>query len=144
MYGYYIPRYAREYRSEWRKADRFLRVRWSLDESGMFILERKTKYLESYPFRYGTDRQIQLKDNHRKVLLFEPSMIQHVSEHLALNDVQRFGANYLAAKILQQEDREEDLLSANRLSEFEARGSEAYDFLAWREGRKVSMGGYGL
>lgn len=144
MYGYSIPRYAREYLAEWRRQDRFLRLRWSLDDPGMFILERKTRYVRDYPFVRGTDRQIQLNDGYRKVLSFEPNMIQHVAEHLELNDIQRFGANYLAERLRQQEDTEEDRLSRSRLSEFEAQGSEAYDRLAWLEGRKVSMGGHGL
>lgn len=142
--SWYIPRYAREYESEWRRADRFLRLRWSLDEPGMYILERKTRYLETYPFQRDTDRQVQLNDSYRKVLVFEPSMIQHVAQHLSLNDVQRFGANYLAAKILQHEEEEEDRLSKYQFRELEAQGSEAFDFLAWREGRRVSMGGHGL
>lgn len=142
--SYYIPRYAREYLAEWRRNDRFLRLRWSLDDPGLYILERKTRYLDTYPFHRGTDRQVQLNDSYRKVLSFEPRMIQFVSEHLRLNDIQRFGANYLAARLRQAEEREEDQLSKSRMSEFEAQGSEAFDFLAWREGRRVSLGGHGL
>lgn len=140
MYGYDVPRYVREYLRSWRNYDRLLRVRWSLDEPGKFILERKTRYLSDHPFTYGTDAQVQYNDSYRKVLVFEPRDIRFVLSSLKMTDIQRLGgAKEYAARLLEAEDREMELIDRARIAEFEAIASEQYDRLAWAEQRRVSM-----
>lgn len=126
---------------EWRTYDRFLRLRWSLDEPGKFILERKTRYLDDYPFRRGTDRQIQLKDDYRRVVLVEPRELGFVNAHLRRTDIQRLGgANLLAARMQQAEDSWVSAQDKGMRDVFDAAGSEAYERLAWLEGRRVAGG----
>ena len=140
MYGYSIPRYAREYLAEWRHDDRFLRLRWSLDLPGKFILERKTRYLADYEFTRGTDRQVQYKDEYRKVFTFWPNEIQYVRFSLTMTDIQRAGGAQAMAERMQAADEKEwDLAQRAQTSEFEAISGEVYDRLAWAEQRRVSM-----
>ena len=138
MYGYDLPRYMREYQAEWRRFDRFLRVRRSLDNPGAFVLERKTRYLIERPFVYNTDRQVKLKDDYQQVLVFWPREVNRVYDFLRRFDIQRVGAKQMADELDARDDYERARAEADRISEFEAKGSEAYDFLAWREGRRVA------
>lgn len=129
---------------EWQSYDRFLRLRWSLDEPGQFILERKTRYLDDYPFRRGTDRQVQLKDDYRRVVLVEPRELEFVHAHLRRTDIQRLGgAKLLAARMQQTEDTWESAQDRAMQAVFDTAGGEAYERLAWLEGRRVA-GGFGL
>lgn len=143
MYGYDLPRYLRQYEAEWQRFDRHLRVRRSFDNPGAYVVERKSKYLFDHPFQYGTDAQIQYKDDYRPVLVFWPCDVTAVLPHLKKFDLQRMGAKTLAREIDQREQYDEERADLARMSELDAAGSDAYDFLAWREGRRVSMGGYG-
>ena len=138
MYGTDLPKYIREYEAEWKQFDRHLRVRRSFDNPGAFIVERKSKYLFDHPFQYGTDAQIQYKDDHRPVLTFWPCDVTAVLPHLKKFDLQRMGAKTLAREIQQREEYDEMIADKDRISELDAVGSEAYDFLAWREGRRVA------
>jgi hypothetical protein len=138
MYGYDLPRYVREYEAEWKRFDRFLRVRRSFDNPGAFVIERKSKYLFDHPFRYNTDAQIQYKDDYRAVLTFWPCDITAVMPHLRKFDLQRMGAKTLAREIQEREEYDEKIAEKDRMNELDAVGSEAYDFLAWREGRRVA------
>jgi len=130
MYGYEIPRFARAYERDFKHYDRFLRLRWSLDEPGKFILERKTRYLTDHPFQRGTDRQVQYKDEYRKVFTFEPRQIHQVLEALKLTDIQRHGgANALADSLDAHDVRVWELAARARHAEFEDIASEHWDRL---------------
>lgn len=141
MYGTDIPRYAREYLRDWRRDDRLLRVRYSLDYPGMYILERKTRYL-AFPdgIPLGTDRAVQYKDGYRLVLRFWPSEIKWVKQSLDRSDIQKHGGARGLADSLDAED-ERVLALADRAmrNEFEAIASEHYDRLAWAEQRRVAL-----
>ena len=139
MYGQSLPRYVQEYQAEWRRYDRYLRVRRSLDNPGAYVLERKSKYLFDHPFKYGTDAQIQYKDEYRHVLTFWPCDISAVTPHLRKFDLQRTGAKVLAESLVAREEYERRKQDEAGVSELEAAGSDAFDFLAWREGRKVAV-----
>ena len=142
MYGLAIPRYAREYLSEWKRSDRHLRLRWSLDQPGAFILERKTKYLfpPGHGVKLGTDRAIQLKDDYRKVFTFWPNEIKHVAFTLAVSDVQRLGgAKELSARLIESDDNDKRLLDRAYRANIEAATSDLYDRLAWEEKRRISL-----
>lgn len=140
MYGYEVPHYVREYLYEWRRNDRLLRVRRSLDNPGMYILERKTVYLADCPARRETDLAVQRKDGYRTVLLFWPNEIQFVSFTLWANDIQRRGgAKIVAAEMLNEEERVEELLDRAYRLEVEAATGELYDRLAWEEKRRISL-----
>jgi hypothetical protein len=140
VYGYQIPRYVREYLVDWRHYDRLLRVRWSLDHPGRFILERKTRYITEHPFRYGTDAQVQYNDGYRMVFVFDPRDIRYVRGSLELTDLQRLGgAKVHSARLLAAEAKELELMDRARVAEFEAIASDHYDRLAWAEQRRISM-----
>ena len=141
MYGYGIPTYVKTLVKEWRGYDRFLRMRNSLDEPGKFILERKTRYLDDYPFVYGTDRQVQLKDEYRRVVVVEPRELQFVRDHLRITDIQRWGGAKRLAEV-QRVAEENDRARQERSSQtvFEAAGDAAYEHIAWAEGRRVAGG----
>lgn len=139
MYGYDIPRYAREKDAEIKRYDRFLRIRWSLDVPGAFIVERKTRYLTDHPFRRGTDKQVQLKDEYRTILRLWPNQLKDLMGFLKRADIQRTGAKQLANELDAMDDRDREREERARRDEFEALGSEAFDFLAWREGRRVAV-----
>ena len=147
MYGYVIPSYAKEWQHKFKQYDPKLRLRWSVDQApGRFLLERKTIYfyLPDWVER-GTDRAIQLKDCYRKVMVVAPNELRYVLESLALTDIQRLGgAKVLAERLLLAEDKEMELMDRQRNADLEAVSSEAYDYLAWREQRRISMGGYGV
>ena len=143
MYGLEIPQYAREYLREWRREDRFLRLRWSQDEYGKYLLERKTRYT-SYPVDRPArrDRCIQLAHGYRTVLMFWPNQIREVAATLAHTDIQRLGgASSLARELDEHDRRERERLEREGHAEFEAIASEHYDRLAWSEGRRVSLAG---
>ena len=141
-----IPTYAREYERAWRKHDAFLRLRWSLDEYGKYILERKTRYVYFPNERPASpDRRKQLTDGYRKVFTFWPNEIQYVLQSLQRTDVQRLGgAKKLAADLEASEAKIEELMDRQHNTDREAAGGEAYERLAWLEGRRVSMGGRGV
>ena len=144
MYGYAIPAYARDYEREWQRYDHHLRLRRSLDFPGRFLLERRTRYLADHPAVLGTDRAIQLKDHYRKVLLLRDSDFRFVAAQLRATDVRRIGAKELGRVLDAQDEATRASEEKYRLSDLEAVGSDAYDFLAWREGRRVAMGGHGV
>ncbi len=140
MYGYSIPNYARAYEREWQQYDHQLRLRRSLDFPGRFILERRTRYLEDHDFERDTDRQVQLKDHYRPVLVLTEDDLRFVSLHLRRTDIRaRGGARLLDLRLQQEEEDEERRLSAQRQGVFDAIGGEAYDYLAWRERRRVAV-----
>lgn len=139
MYGYDIPRYMREKEQELKRYDRFLRIRRSLDTPGAYVVERKTRYFSDHPFRRGTDFQVQLKDEYRQILVFYPCDILRVMPQLKEHDIQRYGAKYLANQLDHNDDVRREREEAGRLSDLDAIGSDAYDFLAWREGRRVAV-----
>ena len=142
MYGLDLPRYAREYQREWQRIDRFLRLRRSQDEPGRYVLERKTRYTD-YPVDRPTrrDRCIQLAHGYREVFRFWPNEIQFVLPSLLQSDIQRQGgAKALAQRLDSLDEAEETRLTRGRLSAFEAVSGEAYDHLAWAEGRRVAVG----
>ena len=141
MYGSDLPRYIQEYEAEWRRFDRHLRVRRSLDNPGAYVVERKTRYLFDHPFQYGTDAQVQYKDEYRHVLVFWPCDVTAVLPHLKKFDLQRTGAKELARELAAREEYDEAVADRDRVAEFEAIGSESFDFLAWREGRRVAVPG---
>lgn len=138
MYGYQIPRYMRDKEAELKRYDRHLRIRRSLDTPGAYCVERKTRYFSDHPFVRGTDWQVQLKDEYRQILVFYPCDILRVMPQLKEHDIQRYGAKQLANALDAADDTTRAREEAARASEFEAIGSEAYDFLAWREGRRVA------
>lgn len=138
----YLPRYVRSYQADWQKHDRFLRVRRSLDNPNMYVVERKTRYTHDYPFSYGTDRQIQLQDGYRPIYRIYPSEFAYVLPALKATDVQgRGGAKALADQLDAQDDVQRARESRQRTDEFTMRSSDAYDRLAWLEGRRVSFSG---
>jgi hypothetical protein len=104
----------------------------------MYVLERKTRYLTDHPFTRGTDYQVQLNDGYRAVLVFKPSEIHRVGDWLARFDLQRSGAKALADELDRRDTLEREREERARQAEFEAAGSDAYDFLAWREGRRIA------
>lgn len=137
MYGYDLPRYVREKEVELKRYDRFLRIRRSLDIPGTYLVERKTRYLTDHPFTRGTDYQVQLKDEYRGILHFWPCDINEVLPSLKRMDIQRWGAKQLANELDAADDRDKARQDAARRSELDAIGGDAFDFLAWREGRRV-------
>lgn len=139
MYGYDIPRYVREKEAELQRYDRFLRIRRSLDVPGTYLVERKTRYLTDHPFTRGTDYQVQLKDEYRAILHFWPCDINAVMPSLQRMDIQRYGAKQLANELDAMDERDIASIERARQTEFDAIGSEAFDFLAWREGRRVAV-----
>lgn len=139
MYGYDLPRYVREKDAELKRYDRFLRIRRSLDVPGAYIVERKTRYLTVHPCERGTDYQVQLKDDYREIFKFWPCDINYVMPYLERQDIQKIGAKRLADLLDATDDFNKYVQEKDRRAEFEAQGSEAYDFLAWREGRRVGM-----
>lgn len=138
-----LPNYAKEYERGWQRYDRNLRLRRSLDHPWHYILERRTRYLVDHPATLGTDRAVQLKDHYRKVLLLKPSEFKYVEAHLRDTDIRRIGAKEFERVLDKQDEIARATEEKDRLSDLDAVGSEAYDFLAWREGRRVAMGGYG-
>lgn len=141
MFGESIPCYAREYLREWQRYDRFLRLRWSLDEPGRFILERKTRYTTDHVFERGTDRQAQLADGYRMVMRFDPRDIRWVLRSLQLTDIQRRGGyKALAEELRLDDDRAVELVDRAGRAEFEAVASEHFDRIAWDEKRRVVSG----
>lgn len=138
MYGYDLAVYVREKERELKRYDRFLRIRRSLDTPGAYVVERKTRYVSDHPFVRGTDWQVQLKDEYRQILVFFPCDILRVMPQLKEHDIQRYGAKHLANVLDQADETTRDREEVGRRDELEAVGSEAYDFLAWREGRKVA------
>lgn len=141
-----IPVYAKEYECQFKKYDRFLRVLWSLDEYGKYILERKTRWA-AYPDERpeSKDRCRQLSQGYRKVFTFWPNEIQYVLQSLRRTDIQRLGgAKTLARDLETSEAKVEDLMNRQHNTDREAAGGEAYERLAWLEGRRVAMGGHGV
>ena len=138
MYGYDIPRYVREKEQELKAYDRHLRIRRSLDTPGAYVVERKTRYVSDHPFVRGTDWQVQLKDEYRQILVFYPCDILRVMPQLKEHDIQRMGAKQLANDLDRSDDARRDREESSRISAFEDVSSDAYDFLAWREGRKIA------
>lgn len=142
MYGYTVANYVREYEREWQRYDRFLRVRRSLDHPGMLLVERKTRYIEKFPCRVGTDRQVQYKDEYRQIYCFEPRDIKYVLPSLKACDVQaRGGAKVVARDMEVRDDWAKELKNRKDHDDFEMASSAAYDRMAWLEGRRVSMAG---
>ena len=122
-----------------------MRVRWSLDEPGKYILERKTRWA-AYPDERPTsrDRCRQLTQGYRKVFTFWPNEIQYVLQSLCRTDVQRLGgAKKLARDLEFAEAKVEERMDRQHNTDREAAGGEAYERLAWLEGRRVAMGGHG-
>lgn len=136
-----IPTYAREYEKKWQRYDRHLRLRRSLDFPGRFLLERRTRYLADHSFVSGTDRQIQLRDEYRRVMLLVAADFPFVADHLRRTDIRRIGAKEFERVLDAEDEARRATEEKDRLSDLDATGSEAYDFLAWREGRRVSMSG---
>lgn len=142
MYGYNVASYVREYEREWRRYDRFLRVRNSLDDPGMLVVERKTRYPEKFPCRAGTDRQVQYKDEYRQIYKFWPADIKYVMPSLKATDIQnQGGAKVLARDLEARDDWSEEIEKRKGHDDFEMASSAAYDRFAWAEGRRVSMAG---
>ena len=142
MYGYDLPAYVREYVRQWQQYDRFLRARRSLDVPGSYVVERKTRYIAGLPFTRGTDRQVQLKDGYRTIMRVWPRELRDVLGSLRLTDIQaRGGAKVLANALDAIDTANWESEDRRRLSELEARSSDAYDTLAWSEGRRVSFRG---
>ncbi len=139
MYGMELPRYVREYQRDIRNYDRFLRIRRSLDHPGLYLVERKTRYTAFPDISLMTDRAVQHKDHYRPILLVKPSELRYVRRHLALTDIQRLGGAKAVAEMLDSvDDRELDLLDRRIRGDYEAISGDAYDWLAWREGRRVA------
>lgn len=142
MYGHELPRYVREYEQDIQHYDRFLRLRWSLDSPGLFLVERKTRYLTFPDVPRMTDRAVQYSEGYRPVLLVKPSELRFVRRSLELTDVQRYGgAKVLADRLDEADERERELVDRAIYSNFEDLSGEAYDWLAWREGRRVALRG---
>ena len=135
-----IPSYARDYERRWRQYDRHLRLRRSLDYPGRFILERRTRYLVDHDYLPGSDRQIQLRDHYRRVLILRDADFPHVYAHLRQTDIRRIGAKDFERVLDATDEAARAARERSNLSDLEATSSEAYDFLAWREGRRVSVG----
>lgn len=138
MYGYSLPRYAKEKQAELQRYDRHLRIRRSLDVPGAYVVERKTRWLTKHPCFYGTDYQVQLKDEYREILKFWPCDIGEVMPFLERQDIQKIGAKRLADMLDATDEFNKFVQEKDARNELEAAGSEAYDFLAWREGRRVA------
>lgn len=138
-----LPRYTKEYIQEWRQYDPKLRLRRSIDEYGMYLLERKTRYIFNPPFRPSSaDRCVQLNDDYRKVLAFWPNEIHLVRDFLRRYDIQRLGgAKELGQKLDADETRLQELMERKHKADLEAASGEAYERLAWMEQRRISMSG---
>ena len=135
-----IPRYMREYQMEWRRYDRFLRVRHSLDTPGQYLLERKTRYLTFPDIPLGTDRAAQMRDSYRPVWHFWPNEVSLVSLNLRLQDLQRLGgAKRYHETLLGWEEVEERLQDARHRADLESVAGELYDRHAWAEKRRVTV-----
>ena len=138
--------YLRDYERDLQHYDGFLRLRESIDEyPGQIMVERKTRYI-FFPdgVELGTDRAVRYRDQYRMVMVVRSGELPYVRRSLALTDVQRLGgAKVLEARINEAEDKEKELRNRAMQMELEAMSSDAFDFLAWREGRRVSMGGHG-
>lgn len=137
-----LPNYAKEYERRWQLYDHSLRLRRSLDYPGRYLLERRTRYLVDHPAILGTDRAVQLKDHYRKILLLVDADFPYVEGHLRASDIRRIGAKEFERVLDKQDEIARATEEKDRLSDLDAVGSEAYDFLAWREGRRISMGGH--
>lgn len=139
MYGYELPRYAKEYQADWRRYDRFLRLRWSLDQYGAYILERKTRYFTFPDAQLMTDRAVQYKDSCRMVSRFWPHEIGEVLDYLRRTDIQAAGgAKALADYLDAQDQREWDARDRAQHDEFEMLASGLFDRHAWAEKRRIS------
>lgn len=142
MYGYDLPSYVREYQKMFQKYDRFLRVRRSLDNPGMYVVERKTRYIEKLECKYGTDRQVRYKDDYRLIYKIWPCDFKFVMDSLRATDIQKQGGARRLADELDARDYEEQVrIQRKNHDDFEQASSSAYDRLAWAEGRRVSMAG---
>lgn len=142
MNGYDLPRYVRNYERELQRYDRFLRIRHSLDQPGFYVVERKTHYRDTHPFIQGTDRQVQYADEYRQIYRLAPVDLRHVLTSLQASDIQAHGGATALANLLDASD------DAQRLREdryhhdlWEAASGEAYERMAWLDGRRVSMAG---
>lgn len=144
MYGLdSIPRYLKEYERQWQSYDRFLRVRRSLDAPEMYLLERKTRYLTFPEERPASrDRCAQLAHGYRMVFPFRANEAKYVLESLKVTDIQRRGgAKAVARELENSESKMKELVDRRHHGDFEDVGGEAYDHMAWIEGRRVSMSG---
>jgi len=140
MYGYDIPSYVREYARAWQRYDRFLRVRRSLDSPGMYCVERKTRYIEKFPCQFGTDRQVQYKDEYRQIYKIWPADLKYVMASLKATDIQaQGGAKALADRLDLLDEMDRYKQDVAHRSETEALASEVYDHLGWIEGRKIAV-----
>ena len=138
-----IPNYAKEYERRFQSYDRFLRLRYSYDEPGKYILERKTRW-PAFPAERpkSQDRCRQLSEGYRKVFTFWPNEIQHVLQSLQRTDIQRLGgAKGFGRELEAHEAKVEELMNRRHNNDREAAGGEAYERLAWLEGRRVSLAG---
>jgi hypothetical protein len=145
MDGLGLPNYAREYEREFRRYDRFLRLRRSVEQPGLYLLERKTARLWWPDLKLGTDRAIQYRDSYRTVMKVFPDELQYVMASLRSSDIQQLGGAKGLANALDEEDARIEALRERRTrTAFEEAGSEFYARLAWEEDRRVSMGGHAV
>lgn len=145
MYGYDLPGYVRDTERQIKRYDRQLRLRRSLDQSGKYIVERRTHRTYWPDIQLGTDRAVQYKDGYRTVMLIEPRELKYLYGSLVRTDVRAMGGAMAVARQLDADDqRERDLMDRRHRAEAEEVSSEVYDYLAWHEGRRVAMGGHGV
>jgi len=107
----------------------------------MLMVERKTRYVEKFPCKRNTDRQVQYKDEYRQIYKFWPNEIKYVLPSLMEHDIQRYGAKTLARMLEDHDDRVKETKVRKDHDDFEMASSAAYERMAWLEGRRISMAG---
>ena len=137
MYGNQLPGYAKVYQSAIRTRDAALRLRWSLDYPGQFVVERRKRWVGDFPVHRGTDRAVQLNQGYCEICRILPRDLPVLAELLPSIDLQRLGAATYTRRIEEAEDRRAAAIDQSRLDDFTARAHDAYNIMAVRDKRRV-------
>lgn len=130
---------------EMKKFDPLLRVRLSLVDPAFYLVERKAarESLCRVPpkERRGIDAWVRDRDGFVSVMKVRRDLLNHnVFLELRAHDMWQFKhSGWYADELEKQESREEGLRDSRQSSTLQAKASEAYDALAWREGRRVAI-----
>ena len=131
---------------EMKKFDPLLRVRLSSDCMSWFIerkCARESKCLVPPNDRRGIDSFIRDRDGYVYVMRVRRDLLnQQVFLELRAHDMWQYKNSGWYADQLESQEAQEEQLKLNRQSSvLEERASDAYDRLAWKEGRRVTCDG---
>lgn len=130
---------------ELHKFDPLLRVRLSKVQPEFYLVERKaareSKCVVPPKERRGIDAWIRDKDGFVSVMKVRRDLLSHeVFLELRAHDMWQFKhAGWYADKLEEQEARQDASKDRHQSDVLQAKASEAYDQLAWREGRRVAV-----